>query len=469
MDKIFNAASVAVIGASEREGNLGRNILQNLKTWEYGGRIYVVNPKGGEAEGFPAYTSVTDLPEAVDLAITIIPAQHVPAAMEECGRKGIRYMCIPSGGFEEFDEGGAGLSGTIMEIAHRYGIRFVGPNCLTVINAHTGLCLPFIPMPRLPAGPVSIMAQSGGIGMDFLVRLRDENLGFSKFVSMGNKADLDEVDFLEYMGSDPDTKVICMYLEDVARGRKLLEAASSIRKPILAYKSNVTSLAMESAQSHTAALANDDAILDAAFRQAGIVRVHRLRELASFSKVFQLPPLRGNRVALISPTGGVLVLASDVCAQHGFEFPPLAEDLKADIQERLRAGVIRIGNPVDLGDVHDSEARLYIIRRLLEQNYIDGVIMIMFATMSQGGQVAGGSIAGLRRSIIPDLDELVRKHNKPIIFSLITDDQTRQAARATTTLPVFADAEETVEAAAVLRDATFMARLKCVGCGLPYD
>jgi acyl-CoA synthetase (NDP forming) len=460
MERTFGASSVAVIGASDREGNLGRNILRNLKAWEYGGRIYAVNPRGGEAEGFRLYPSISELPEAVDLAVAIIPAQHVPAAMEECGKKGIRRMAIPSGGFDEFDSGGEGLTLTIKEIAGRYGIRFVGPNCLTVINSHTGLCLPFIPMERLPVGGVSIVAQSGGIGMDFLVRLRDENLGFSKFASMGNKADLDEVDFLRYLGEDETTDVICLYLEDVARGREFLEIAEGITKPILCYKSNVATLSQRSAQSHTAALANDDEILDAAFRQAGIVRVNRLRELAGFSKVFKLPPLRGNRIALVSPTGGVLVLASDVCARHGFEFPHLSEELKADIQEKLRAGVIRIDNPVDLGDVHDSDARLYIIQRLMEQDYIDGVILIMFATMAQGGQVAGGSIPGLRKSIIPELPDLVRQYDKPVICSLITDDRTRQAARASTGLPVFADAEESVEAAAILRDATLFAERK---------
>lgn len=452
MEKIFAAESVAIVGVSEKPNNLGRYILQNLIDWDYGGRIYCVNPRGGEALGYKLYTSVSDLPEAVDLAVLIIPASAVPGVVEECGRKGITRLAVPAGGFEEFGGDGVSHRDRLVEAARRYNIRFVGPNCLTVINVHTGLCLPFVPVPPdLPRGGVSIVAQSGGIGLDFLARLKDENTGFAKFASMGNKTDLDEVDFLAYLGSDPFTRVICMYLEDVGRGREFLEAARKIDKPILVYKANVEPLSRQSAQSHTAALANDDKVLDGAFRQAGIIRVRRLSELAGNAKVFSLPPLRGNRIALVSPTGGILVLASDQCARRGFVFPPLPLSLVEDIRERLRAGVINISNPVDLGDVHDAEARVYIVDRLLEQDFIDGIIMLLIARLSTE-QVITGGIHGLRRNIIPDLAELVKKHGKPIIFSLMATEEVRARARHMVDIPIFEDAEEAVDAAAVLRD-----------------
>jgi len=452
MERIFEAQSVAVVGVSERPGNLGGYILQNLVAWEYGGRIYCVNPKGGEAFGHRLYTSVSDLPEPVDLGVVIVPAPAVPGIVEECGRRGITRLAIPSGGFEEFAEGGSELRDALVAAARRHGIRFVGPNCLTVINAHTGLCLPFVPIPPdLPRGSVSIIAQSGGIGLDLLARLKDENTGFAKFVSIGNKTDLDEVDYLQYLGRDPATRVICMYLEDVERGRELLETARGIDKPVLLYKANVEPLTRESARSHTAALANDDAVLDGALRQAGIRRVGRLAELAGYAKVFSLPPLRGNRVALVSPTGGILVLASDQCARRGFVFPPLPSSLVADIKEHLRAGVIDITNPVDLGDVHDAEARVYIVDRLMEQDFIDGVIMLLISRMASG-EVSTGGIHGLRKNILPDLEALVRKHDKPLVFSLLATGDVRYNARRTVSLPIFDDAEEAVDAAAVLRD-----------------
>lgn len=459
MEKIFEARSVAVVGVSERPENLGRFILQNLIDWKYEGRIYCVNPKGGEALGHKLYPSVSDLPEVVDLAVLIIPASAVPEVAEECGRKGIKRLAIPAGGFEEFSEEGSRIRDRLVEVARRYGIRFVGPNCLTVINAHTGLCLPFVSVPpEIPRGGVSIIAQSGGIGLDFLARLKDEHTGFSKFVSIGNKTDLDEVDYLEYMGRDPRTEVICMYLEDIQRGREFLRVASAIEKPILVYKANVEPLARESAQSHTAALANDDAVLDGAFRQAGIIRVHRLPHLASYSKVFSLPPLRGNRIALVSPTGGILVLASDQCARRGFVFPPLPPSLVEDIQSHLRAGVIRITNPVDLGDVHDADSRVYIIDRLLEQDFIDGVVMLLISRMSVT-ETPTGAMVGLRKDITPTLAELTRKHNKPIVLSLMATAEVRAAARRNNGFPIFDDAEEAVDAAAVLRDH-FLRRMR---------
>jgi len=270
-------------------------------------------------------------------------------------------------------------------------------------------------------------------------------------VSIGNKTDLDEADYLEYLGGDPDTEVICMYLEDVARGRELLEAARGIEKPILAYKANVESLTRESAQSHTAALANDDTVLEGAFKQAGIIRVQRLAQLAGYAKVFSLPPLRGNRIALVSPTGGILVLASDQCARRGFEFPSLPDSLVDDIREHLRAGVINISNPVDLGDVHDADARVYIIDRLLEQDFIDGVIMLLIARLS-AGEVMTGNIRSLQKNILPDLGALIHKHDKPLVFSLLSTGEVRIDTRRTVDFPIFDDVEEAVDAAAVLRD-----------------
>ena len=452
MERIFEARSVAIIGVSEREGNLAKTILQNLIDWGYEGEIYCVNPKGGQALGYPLYTSVSEIPAAVDLGVIFVPAPAVPGIVDECGRAGITRLAIPSGGFEEFGGGGTSARDALVEAARRHSIRFVGPNCLTIINAHTNLCLPFVSVPSdLPRGGVSIVAQSGGIGLDFLARLRDENTGFAKFASIGNKTDLDEVDFLSYLGRDPDTRVICMYLEDVARGRELLETAAGIDKPILAYKANVEPLAMESAQSHTAALANDDAVLEGAFEQAGIIRVQRLAQLAGYAKVFSLPPLRGNRVALVSPTGGILVLASDQCARRGFEFPGLPEALAEDIKENLRAGVINISNPLDLGDVHDADMRVYIVDRLMEQDFIDGVIMLLVTRLTSSGEMAG-NVRSLSKNILPDLEGLMKKHDKPIVFSMLSTGEVRINARRTAALPVFDDAEEAVDAAAVLRD-----------------
>lgn len=454
MKKIFEAGSVVIVGASDRQGNMGRNILENLVEWGYEGRIYAVNPKGGEVLGIRLNQSLEELPEAPDLAVAIVPAPALPGVVEECGRKGITRAAVPAGGFEELGEEGKRLQESLKQTAARYGIRFVGPNCLTVINAHTGMCLPFVPVPTsLKAGGVGIIAQSGGIGLDFLMRLYSDNVGFSKFVSTGNKADLDEVDYLEYMIDDDQTEVICCYLEDIARGREFVEAVEATTKPVIVYKSNTTVLTRESAQSHTAALANDDEVLDAALRQAGALRVHRLSELAGYAKAFSLPPFKGNRVALVSPTGGLLVLAADRCARHGFELPRLHEALKEEFRERLRAGVINVGNPVDLGDVHDNDSRIFIVERLLAQDYIDGVVLILISRMSADPTTVNtGGFAREAPNLLPRLAELSHTYGKPLVFGLLANDLARFHARRSIEFPIFADAEEAVDAAAALRD-----------------
>jgi acetate---CoA ligase (ADP-forming) len=453
MEQIFNARSIAIIGVSDRPGNLGMDILQNLINWGYEGNIYGVNPRGGKALDLALYQSVADLPEAVDLGVVIVPARAVPGVVEDCGAKGIKHLVIPTGGFEEFSEEGARLRDALIMKARKHGVRFVGPNCFTVINGHNGLCLPFVPItPDIPLGGVSLIVQSGGVGVDFLIRLKNENTGFAKWVSIGNKTSLDEVDYLEYFGRDTETKVICMYLEDVARGRELVEVARHINKPILAFKTNVEPITGETASSHTAALANDDQILSAAFRQAGIIRVQRLAHLAGFAKVFSLPPLKGNRIALVSPTGGILVLASDQCARRGFVFPQLPNSILEDINKKLRAGVINISNPVDLGDVHDADSRTYILDRIMGSGVVDGIVAVFAASLGSRGEVTTGGVQGTRKNIIPDLGKLIRKHNIPIFLGLLATSDVLSAARHQVDFPIFNDAENAVDAAAVLRD-----------------
>lgn len=453
MEQIFGARSVALVGVSDKPDNLARVVLENLLRWDYRGSIYCVNPRGGEVLGFPIYRSISDLPEVVDLALILVPAAAVPDVVEECGRKGITRLAISTGGFDELDGKGESLRERLVRVARRYGIRFVGPNSLAIINAHTGLCLPFLEVPPdIPRGGISLVTQSGGIGMDFLSRLREMNVGFSKWASVGNKTDLDEVDYLEYLGRDDETKVICLYLEDVQRGRELIRIASRLEKPILAFKANVMPQTRQSARSHTAALANDDDVLEGAFRQAGIIRVDRLSHLAAYSTVFSLPPLRGNRIALTSPTGGILVVAADQCARRGFEFPPLPSSLAEEIKVRMRAGVVNISNPLDLVDVQRSEDRLFVIERLLQQDFIDGVILILVARLTRRGEVATGGILGINENMFQEIGKLMEKYHKPVVTGLLAGSEVLDRIRKVAGFPLYDDPEQTVDAAAILRD-----------------
>lgn len=452
MNDLFYPKSVVIIGASPRKTNLGRSIVENLLRWGYSGGIYCVGKSKGELFGLPLYTSIGDLPEKPDLAVIIIPAKLVPRQLEECGVLGIKTVAIPAGGFAELGKAGEELSRKLIETAKTYGIRFVGPNCLTVICSQSRLCLPFLPIPLIKEGNISIIAQSGGIGLDFINRLRDHGEGISKFASMGNKISIDETDFLEYFIKDEDTQVIAIYLEDIQKGRKFLDICKGSKKPIIIYKANVEEMAREQAMSHTAAVANNEDVLRGAFRQAKLISVNSLRELACCARAFCLPQLRGNRIALISPTGGILVVASDKCAHYGFELPPLSDAIRIEIEKSLRAGVTPIKNPLDLGDVHDPESRVTIIETLMSQEYIDGAIFIPISRISEDNEVTTMGLAENTRNILPDIERIIEKYEKPIFFSLLGSVEVQRKARALIRYPIFDDVEDAIMAAAASRD-----------------
>lgn len=449
IQKMFYPESVAVVGASPTPTNIGRNIIQNLLGWEFPGRIYPVNPKGEDVYDLQGYASLDDVPGEVDLVVAFVPARVVPAIMDQCARKGVTRMAIPSGGFSESGEEGVALTRIIKEKAEEYGIRFVGPNGLTIINAGNGLCLPFVPMKKRAPGGISIISQSGGVGLSLIMFLDNQSAHFNKFISVGNKVNMDELDFLEYLGRDPETRVICMFLESVARGRELYEVASKIEKPILVYKANTTEIGARTASSHTAALANDDAVLDDALRQAGVFRVDSIKKLTEMARAFELPPMRGNRVAVVSPAGGYAVMLSDEAHKRGFEFPPLDKKLVEGFREYVRGDVIRLGNPLDLGDILSSDAIVYAIDQVTGQDDIDGVIVVL---MRRADSQYDGAYSMLSREVYPDIGEIMKRHNKPITFCLLSLCHYLRHVQNRMDYPIFENPEDAVEAMAFLRD-----------------
>jgi len=233
VDKIFYPDSVVVIGVSEKADNLAANIIRNLLEFGYSGDVYAVGLQSGEVHNIPILTSVEALPDGVGLAVILTPAATVPGLLDTCGRKGIHRAVIESGGFGEFSEAGRELEEQIREVARRWDIRFVGPNCISVVNVENGLYLPFAILDRqaVKMGPVSVLAQSGGVSITYLLLLSEAGLGANKVVSMGNKADLDEVNYLTYLIEDPGTEIICLYLESIEEGRRLMELAQVIGSP----------------------------------------------------------------------------------------------------------------------------------------------------------------------------------------------------------------------------------------------
>ncbi|MCW7752839.1 acetate--CoA ligase family protein [Desulfobotulus sp. H1] len=378
METMFNPQSLVIFGLSAKQDNVPRLILENLLRWGYRGRILGVHPGGKETQvaGITMYQDVEELPIVPDLAVLLIPARFVPDMVKNCGRFGIRRMALLSGGFNELGEEGELLASRAVAHAKEYDVRFIGPNCLALANTRSGLCLPFVPIHKPPTGGFSMISQSGGLGIFHWNHLKNENVGLAKFASIGNKLDVSEVEVLEYLGKDPDTRIIGMYLESVTEGRALVEAAKKIDKPILIYKASVTQAGQQAAMSHTAALASDEGVMDSACKEAGIIRLHRFEDFIDVSKAFELPPLRGNRLMVMSPIGGGCVMMADNCENNGFVMADPGTAFYEDMQKKGNAGIIQFSNPLDLGDVYDMNHYASIFHGVMHSDGVDGAVYL---------------------------------------------------------------------------------------------
>ncbi|MHC1727819.1 MAG: acetate--CoA ligase family protein [Syntrophobacteraceae bacterium] len=442
MKGLFDAGSVAVIGVSGSEENLGKNILANLISFGYRGDIYPVGPRGGEIFGHRIYLSVAEIPAAPELAVILTPARHVPGIIAECGERGTQWAVIESGGFRELGFEGEMLEAEIMRAAEQYGLKFVGPNCLGTVNTANGLYTPFVALPDpYRRGGVGVFAQSGGVGLSVAERLCSSGVGISKLVSMGNKLSLDEADYLAYLADDPDTAVIYFYLEDFKRGRVFAEAARQCAKPIILHKSNTSPLSRTIAQSHTAALAADEDIVDAVCRECGIVRVRSVSEAINSVKGLSLPLLKGNNLAVISRSGGHAVVAADVCAKYGFGLPALGREILDEAQSRARAGVIRSGNPLDLGDVFDLPFYVNVVEKALRQSNIDGAVFIHVSQMKSEREAT--------RHLVEELGALTGQFGKPVAVVIEVPLEERVLLEKSSAFPFFLEPTEAVQALAV--------------------
>src|SRR4030042_976001 len=357
MDQLFNPKSVAVIGVSENPDNLARIIAENLFKFQFRGEIFLVGKREGILFGRKTYTSPDELGEGIEVAVILTPAPTVPGILEACGRKKIPWAIIESGGFREYSDKGAELEKEVLRIAKKWGIRIAGPNGIGIINVENGFVVPFVKLrPEVVhKGKVSVLAQSGGVTIGYFNFLASANVGIAKMVSMGNKLDLNEIDYLKYLVQDPQTEIIGLYLEGLERGRELMEIARSTSKPIILHKANIGEGSHHIAKLHTAALANDDRVVDAALRQADIVRTRDFRSFASAVKILSLPPMKGKSLVILSRSGGIAIVAADYAERYGFKLFPLTKSFQNRIHSLFRAKVIQPTNPLDLGDLFDFD------------------------------------------------------------------------------------------------------------------
>lgn len=439
MKELFFPSCVVVIGVSTKPFNMAKIIVSNLSTFGFTGRFHLMGREAGELMGQRIHTSLDEIDEPVDLAIILTPAKTVPGILDQCGQKGIRRAVIESGGFGELGEEGRRLSDELKEIARKHDMRFIGPNCLGIMNSRNGLTTPFSPMKTVfRSGGVGIIAQSGGVGLSLLFMLQSESLGYSKFTSMGNKLDIDENDVLQYYVEDPDTRVIFLHLESIKDGRRLTSIARRSAKPIVVHKANIASASHSIAQSHTEALANDDQIVDAALHQAGMVRFKDMLGYLDFVKILQLPRMRGKNLAIVSRSGGHAVIAADAAHTYGFDLPPFRQDFLEEIRKHLRADIIRLTNPLDLGDLFDFDVYLRIIDHTIQQDTLDGILFMHTYNAGIEGEAS--------RKLLQSVAELSKRYAKPVAICVSTEQFELTRVHQEFEFPTFVSPERAIHA-----------------------
>ncbi|MFO8059855.1 MAG: acetate--CoA ligase family protein [Bacillota bacterium] len=358
---LYRPESVAVIGASATRGKIGNAVVRNIIDSGYGGDVYPVNPGSDVIEGLKCYPSVGDIPGQVDQAVICIPARLVAGAMRECGRAGVKSVVTISAGFREVGPEGAEMEREIAAIADEYGMNMMGPNCLGVMATHTPLNASFSEGFPLQ-GNIAFFSQSGALCIAIVDWGREQGLGFSKFISMGNKAQLDEADFIADAARDPDTRVILLYLESIENGEAFMKAAAEAvrEKPVVVVKSGTSEAGARAASSHTGALAGTDAGFEAAFKQSGVLRARAMEEqfvkAVAFAREGVQP--RGRRVAIVTNSGGPGVMAVDAIESGGLKLAAFGEETTERLRSSL-ASIASVQNPVDVtGQASDLDYRV---------------------------------------------------------------------------------------------------------------
>jgi acetyltransferase len=381
LQPLFRPSRIAVIGASANPEKMGFQIFRNLRDAGFAGELIAVNPKGETILGAPSVKSAGQLPDGVDLAVVIIPAKLVPDAILQLGERKVRAAIVISGGFAESGGEGAALQDDLTRNAARCGIRLVGPNCQGVNYPYHNLCASWPLITR--QGEIAIASQSGTVGAALIDWASEDRLGFSAFVSMGNRADVDEADLIDFFADDPNTKVVALYIEGVKDPGKFLAAVRMCRKPIVIFKAGRTERGRKAAESHTRSLAGSDVIYDGVFRQFGIHRAATLEEVYDFAKALAyVPAPPGPRMLIVTSSGGSAIVATDVAEEEGFRVTPLPPALADRLRELLPAHCI-VGNPLDL--TGDTDAERYRTVLTAAEGHYD-VIMSIF-----GDPIAGAS------------------------------------------------------------------------------
>ncbi len=445
----FEPESVVVIGASGTAGKPGNDVIRNILANDFKGKLYLVNPRGGEILGLPVYPSIESLPEGIDQAIIILPAKETPQAMRKCVEKGIKHFVLAAGGFAEYDEFGEQIQQELIDIIREKGIRVIGPNTSGHTSTPHQFTSTFFPLGKIRRGRVSYIAQTGNFAthtMKYI--LTGEHFGVSRVIGFGNKIDVEESEALAYLADDPETDAILIYLESIKRPRQFLEVAKKVTriKPVVMLKGGVTEAGKRAAVAHTAAMAAEDRLVDGLLRQAGIVRIWDYTHLILAGKAFSMIPLpKGNRVSFMAPSGAMLVVLADLCARLGLEVPEVEPATRQKLQD-MSPSYIRMRNPVDIWPaayMHGVEiAYRDAMEAVFKDPNIDAVVPIFMLTKDVG---------------VTSYDfivDLARKYpEKPLLVTFSGDKQCMEDCKASVEprgVPTFFEIEQPFEVLSIL-------------------
>ena len=395
MKPIFAPHSIAVVGVGRRSGQLGHEILSNLRRSGFNGELFAVNPHAKEIDGVRSYPSLTEIPVAVDLAILVVPAHEVERVIDDCVTKGVRGVVVITAGFAETGQAGRDAERRLLDKVRAAGMRMVGPNCMGVINTDPAVRMHgTFAATYPPAGNVAMSSQSGALGVAILDYARSLNIGFSTFLSVGNKADVSGNDLIQYWAEDQRTDVILLYLESFGNPRKFAEIARRVgkSKPIVLVKAGRSASGARAAASHTGALASSDVIVADLLRQAGVIRTDTLEELFDVASLLANQPLpRGRRVAILTNAGGPGILAADACEAHGLTLAPLGDATVERLRSFLPAAA-SVGNPVDMIASASPEHYRRSLEALIDDDSIDDVLVIYIPVQPTDAPEVAGAI-----------------------------------------------------------------------------
>ena len=413
LDGVFKPRSIAVVGASTRPGTAGNDIFRNLLMSGFQGAVYPVNPKSHHVLGVHAFASLSDIPGEVDLVVVIVPSKVVLNVVDEAVAKGVKGFVVISAGFKETGKEGAKLEKQLAAKVQEAGIPLIGPNCLGIINTDTKISMNAAFGRKMPKpGNLAFISQSGALCTSVLDYAEARGMGFSKFVSFGNKADVNEIDLLQYLAKDEKTSVIAMYLEDVSDGPRFMKAVRDIfwktGKPMLCLKSGRSAEGAKAVSSHTGSLAGSDKVYDALLIQSGVQRVETIAELFDYAALYTKQPMpKGDRVAIITNAGGPGIMATDAAIRNGLKLAEISDLTKNKLRTSLPAAAA-LNNPVDvIGDAR-SDRYEAAVRTVLEDEGVDmGLVILTPQSMTDIEEIA--------RAIPPSVEGI----NKPVVSSFM--------------------------------------------------